>query len=61
MWLVSRRQINLKLVQGVGLGVLGEMRYGQCHGCSLEGAVQELQCTGVQGEGEADRSTSKFE
>ena len=37
------------------IGVLGEMRYVQCHGYSLEGegAVQELQCTGVQGEGEA--------
>ena len=30
--------------------VLGEMRYGHCHGYSLEGAVQELQCTDMHGE-----------
>ena len=28
------------------IGDLGEMSYRQCHGCSLEGAIQELQCAG---------------
>ena len=37
------------------IGVLGEMRYRQCHGCSLEGAVQELQYRHAGGGGGRDQ------
>ena len=58
-----RLQINLKLVQGAGFAsVLGEMRYGLCHGylrgCSR---VQVYKRVGGGGGRDQIRSTSKFE
>ena len=60
-----RLQINLTLVQGLLAVIFWRVGYDRRFRrdeirteswLQLEGAVQELQCTGVQGEGEADRS-----